>query len=97
MSISKQLAAVIDPDWDLNQKLKKIAQWLDATHNIELYFCQILGKRWSFIAGRSDLYAPQRKVCLTDQYGMVLEDKQLSEKQLEQLTKAVRRIIINHA
>jgi len=96
MSISEQLTALIDPDWDLDQQLNKIAQWLYKTHNTELYFCQILGKRWSFIAGRSELYIPQRKIRLTDQYGMVLGETPLNENQLKHLIQAIRRIIINH-
>ena len=57
----------------LEDHLDRIAQQILDTYGVEVWFAEILGRRWSYVAGRKQEGAllPTRRIELTGRYGMV--------------------------
>jgi hypothetical protein len=60
-------------------RLDEFAQQLKIQYGIRLYFCEIIGKRWSFIAGDKTLDIPQHQIKLNNHFGMMTAEIPVSE------------------
>jgi hypothetical protein len=90
MSSFKEKKIELNNNFSLIDKLNIIADHFQDNYQLEMYFCEIIGKRWSFIAGRSDSYLPQKKIKLYKNLGMVVDDNKLSEELVRDLTDVVK-------
>ena len=84
MSLSKEKIQVLET---LVKKFKEV-------YNFELYFCEILGNRWSFIAGDSLSYLPQTRVEITKNLGMIIDDSNIPDKDLENIIAIIKKEIL---
>ena len=71
--------------------LEKMVENFYEVYNIELYFCEIMGNRWSFIAGDSQSYLPQKRVVINENLGIILDDSSVSKKDIENILKIIRK------
>jgi len=68
----------------LNSKLTKIAKELSTHFDTEIYFCEIKGKRWSFVAGSGDIVNGSNRFQLNEKWG-IISDRELSQRNDNQL------------
>ncbi len=58
---------------DLRRYLEDLARVVAVKFRVKVWFAEILGRRWSYIAGeREDTFLPPVKVQLTEKMGVVL-------------------------
>ena len=55
----------------MEKQLDEIAIDLESKYGIKVFFCKIIGNRWSFFAGDKDLDIPEHRISLNDNYGMM--------------------------
>lgn len=59
----------------LSAKLTMLAKELSAYLKTEIYFCEIKGKRWSFVAGSDKTVYGSMRLQLNDNWGIISERK----------------------
>jgi hypothetical protein len=57
------------------QNLNKIVQQIYTDQQVRCYFCQIIGKRWSFLTGDNDILAAPHKYTVTPILGIIADKK----------------------
>ncbi len=90
MSSFKEKKIELNNNFSLIDKLNIIVKHLQENYEVEVYFCEIIGRRWSFIAGDANSYLPQRRIELTKNLGIVVDDSDLSEEQVSGLVEVVK-------
>ena len=63
------------------EQLDEFVWHLKLQFGIQLYFCEIIGKRWSFFTGDKTLDIPQHKIVLNNHFGMMTAEIPVSEKE----------------
>ncbi|MCF7912994.1 MAG: hypothetical protein K9M99_10730 [Candidatus Cloacimonetes bacterium] len=58
--------------------LNDIIQEIYAEQQVRCYFCQIIGKRWSFLTGDNDILAAPVKYIITPFLGLIA-DKEITD------------------
>jgi hypothetical protein len=53
------------------EQLNEFARQLNFKYGIQLYFCEIIGKRWSFFAGDKTLDIPHQQIILNNHFGIM--------------------------
>lgn len=81
MSLSKEII----------NKLEDLVQVFQKEYNVELYFCELLGNRWSFVAGDAQSYLPQRRERITENLGVIVDDSGISEEVVEKIIKLTQK------
>jgi hypothetical protein len=72
------------------EKLEEIVIQFKQKYDIDFYFCEIIGARWSFVAGDAHSYLPQKRVVINDTLGMLIDDSVVGEKDLENIIDIIR-------
>lgn len=73
-------------------RLNQLSDFMKDKYDIELYFCQIWGRRWSYFAGRSDIFRAMKKIKLTENMGLVM-DSHLPNSVEEKLVKLSKKVL----
>ena len=75
--------------------LSEISEHVYEHFGINLWFVEILGRRWSYIAGRtSPSFSPPEHIQLNEQYGLLADEwQELPEDQREHLVNWLKRIV----
>jgi len=81
MSLSKEIIQVLE------RMVKKFQE----AYNIEMYFCEVMGNRWSFIAGDTHGYLAQRREIITKNLGVMIDDSSVTDKDIENVVKIIRK------
>lgn len=89
MSSFKEKKIELNNNFSLIDKLNIIVEHFRENYDVEVYFCEIIGKRWSFIAGKANSYLPQRRIQMTENLGLVIDDSNLSEPQINKLIDVI--------
>lgn len=58
--------------------LNKIVEEIYQDQQVRCYFCKIIGKRWSFIAGDNDILAAPHKYTVNETLG-IIADKEIAD------------------
>jgi len=75
------------------EKLDDIAIWIYQNYKIKLYFCKILGKRWSFYAGLNNLIVPEERIKITDKWGIFVDKINVEEDTWDEILCSIKRVI----
>ena len=73
-----------DESLSLVEKLAKIAADLNDSYGFKIYFCEIIGKRWSFVAGSGDIVNGTHRFKITENCG-IISDRELPQDDDTQL------------
>jgi len=76
-----------------NDTLEKITEWVYIEFQVNIYFCEIKGKRWSFIAGRQNVLSAPNRIKVNDHIGIIAEDNDIQDDTWNTLTSAINRIL----
>lgn len=67
------------------EKLECIAQEIYEKYDIKIAFCEIFGKRWSWFAGTHECFISHKRMRISEDLGVIVEDKCLGESFLKEL------------
>jgi len=92
----KQLREICDDDkLSLKTKLARISEGLRSFLKVGICFCEIKGKRWSYVAGSGAAICGNNRIRLTDNWGIVTE-RNLSLNENFQAYLGILRKIVTH-
>lgn len=69
--LSDSVVAIFEKYTDRKQQLHALASFLKKNYDIRVYFCEIIGSRWSFVAGDNTLDIPEHRIKINKNYGMM--------------------------
>ncbi len=74
------------------EKLSLISKEVKEKFGVTVWFAEILGKRWSYIAGEKsdDIFMPPERIKLSERLGAVVEFDEISDEELEEIVKFLR-------
>lgn len=78
---------------NINERLNAIADRLKVTTGISLYFCEIIGARWSFCAGDISLDIPEHRIKIADNYGIMTGEINISKNQWTNILDLLTRFV----
>jgi len=74
------------------EKLEVIAEEIYSRYGVRVWFSEVLGKRWSHIAGWGGYDpTPVHRVLLSPRYGMTIEEERVPEKERKVLLNFIKR------
>jgi hypothetical protein len=79
---------------DFLDKLSEISREIKEKFGVCVWFAEILGRRWSYIAGEKgeeDLFMPPERVQLSERLGAVIECGDIPEDKLDEIISFLRR------
>jgi len=74
----------------LKDQLNEIAENLKAKYGVKVFFCEIIGKRWSFYAGDMTLDIPDHRFSLTSGLGMMTGKISCKEEEWKKVIKSIK-------
>jgi len=77
----------------LNSKLTKIAKELSTHFDTEIYFCEIKGKRWSFVAGSGETVYGSWRLQLNNRWGIISTRDLAKESDIYLINDMIRGIL----
>ena len=80
---------------DLKTKLDRLAEIVSEQFGVDFYFCEVIGKRWSFFAGREDVYMPLTRIEITEKYGIIIDDTNISKTTISDIVIMIKKIMQN--
>jgi len=54
-------------------KMNQLSHILKTEYDIELNFCNLMGKRWSYFAGEKDLFRATKRIKLNNSFGIITD------------------------
>lgn len=95
-TISQELQEILLASIGIYEQFKTIAQWLDQRFNVQVYFCEITGPRWSYITGKKISSTPIYKTILSHHYGMITGTVRVEHQQWHEIIIAINNTIEEH-
>ncbi len=94
-SICDRLRQINTANEPLTQRLSAMLELLQRETGLRGYFCQIWGKRWSYVAGDITLaFAPVRRQ-LSPRYGIFYEqNSNIDDKLMEEILQTIKQILM---
>ncbi len=92
--IYNALKNICGSDKSQKQKLHDVAEWVYRNRGVKLYFCEILGSRWSFFSGFDGMIVPEERIKITDTFGILVEKSSADCHNWDEILSAVKRIIM---
>jgi len=83
----------LNGELQLNTKLTKIANELSAHFDAEIYFCEIKGKRWSFVAGSGDTVYGSHRFQLNEKWGIISDHELTQDSDNQLIINMIRGIL----
>ncbi len=90
---SKEIDKISNQFSNINERLNAIADRVKASTGISIYFCEIIGSRWSFCAGDITLDIPEHRIKISDNYGMMTGEIYVSEKEWTKILNLLKKFI----
>lgn len=81
-SISEEITRLAENSTNILEMFSEISAFLCREYSVKMYFCKITGqRRWSWIAGDSDILFASRKMQINENYGIITDSSEkLDEK-----------------
>jgi hypothetical protein len=74
----------------LKKQLDEIAIELESKYGIKVYFCEIIGNRWSFFAGDKTLDIPEHRIPLNDSFGIMTGEISCRQEEWEKILEDIK-------
>jgi len=82
---------------DLKEGLCQVAALIKRNYGVSVWFVEILGKRWSYLAGEEEMISPlssNERVKIDERFGLIADRwKEIPEKDRRKIIASVKRII----
>lgn len=89
MYLFDELHAVFEKHNEQKAQFNALAAILNRECGIQVYFCEIIGVRWSYVAGDRTLDIPEYRIKINERYGLMAGEILCSESQWQQILKAL--------
>lgn len=89
----KDISEITSKFSDINEQFNAIAEKIKITTNTDIYFCEIIGARWSYCAGAKNLDVPEHRILLTEKYGIMTGEILVSEDKWENILKILKEFL----
>ncbi|MDD2387248.1 MAG: hypothetical protein PHP52_10755 [Bacteroidales bacterium] len=90
---SKDILEISNQFSNINERLNAIADRLKETTGISLYFCEIIGSRWSFCAGDMTLDIPEHRIKISEKYGIMTGEISMPENQWTKILNSLKEFV----
>ncbi|MBE9468022.1 MAG: hypothetical protein IMY72_06835 [Bacteroidetes bacterium] len=94
-SLYNDLKKIVDSGTDLKDELNAITEYIYKKYNLRSYFCKIFASRWSFFAGDNDIYLSVKRFKISNEFGLIIEDKNVENEKVEILIKNLKLLLKN--
>jgi hypothetical protein len=81
-SLSKRIIDICERNKNLNSALDDFHRFIKKEYDTQISFCEIYGKRWSFLTGSEKGYNTKERLKINDSYGLIYEKGQFSGDRL---------------
>jgi len=92
-SLSDRIIDISKNNKNLNSALDEFYNLLKKEYDIQISFCEIYGKRWSFLTGSEKDYNPKERLKINNSYGLIYEKGQLTREQLHKIKIWSKKIV----
>lgn len=86
----KDISEITSKSSDINEQFNAIAERIKIATSTDIYFCEIIGSRWSYCAGAKNLDVPEHRIQLTEKYGIMTGDISISENEWKNILKILK-------
>ncbi|MBN2600383.1 MAG: hypothetical protein JXR87_00155 [Candidatus Marinimicrobia bacterium] len=93
MSTKERIQKTKNSDLSRKGKLVLLAHELADHFKTDIYFCEIKGKRWSFVAGSDKTVYGSWRFQLNDRWGIISTRKLAEEKDIHLINDMIRGIL----
>ncbi|MEC9489764.1 MAG: hypothetical protein UMU04_02365 [Halanaerobiales bacterium] len=93
-STFKIIKTAVDPEEHLEENFRRISDILAENHDIQLYFCRVIGgRRWSFCSGYPGIISAKKRINIDDEFGLIIgRYENLSEEEWEKICELIRKL-----
>ncbi len=91
-SIFEQAQAIFLSNETVITRLNRLADLMSVDKSMKVSFCEIFGKRWSFVAGSRETPSFDQKITLSDHYGILVEGDLLSDEWIDFLKREFKHL-----
>ncbi len=90
--IYKELNKIYNQSDNKVGKLNLISDWILKEYDIKTCFCEIIGKRWSFIAGTNEFLVSEYSTKITDTLGIIAENIKIKQETWEKIINNIKNL-----
>lgn len=90
---SKDILEISHQFSTINERLNAIAERVKKGTGTSIYFCKIIGSRWSFCAGDISLDIPEHRIKISDSYGVMTDEIRISENEWRIILDLLKKFI----
>lgn len=76
-------------------KLNEITSELSLLFQMNVYFCEIKGKRWSFVAGSEKAIYTSNRFQLTDRWGIITDNISVDNDEWTLILELIRTFLVD--
>ncbi|MDD3049678.1 MAG: hypothetical protein PHR06_00880 [Candidatus Cloacimonetes bacterium] len=76
-------------------KMNQLSHILKTEYDIELNFCNLVGRRWSYFAGEKDLFRATKRIKLNNSFGIITDSFLVPELEEELITLSKQLFDLN--
>lgn len=76
-------------------KLNEITSELSSLFQMNVYFCEIKGKRWSFVAGSDSAVLASNRFQLTNSWGIITDNISVNDDEWTLILELMRAFLID--
>jgi ethanolamine utilization protein EutP (predicted NTPase) len=80
-------------DLPLKEKISLLAHDLKDYFHTDIYFCEIMGKRWSFVAGSGNIINGIHRLKLTNHWGIIADIDLTQNSDISLIINLIRKIL----
>lgn len=93
ISLSDFTSQIIDNNEELKSALEKFSQRISEKYNAKILFCELYGKRWSYLAGSEEDFATKQRYKINDFYGIIYEKRKFRDNEIREIIDLSENII----
>jgi hypothetical protein len=91
--IYKELEKISERSNNEKELLKLISKWIYNEFNIKTCFCEIIGKRWSFITVINELIITDYSSKITDNLGIITENISVKPDVWQEIISSLKQLL----
>ncbi|HCK99481.1 MAG TPA: hypothetical protein DHW42_05170 [Candidatus Marinimicrobia bacterium] len=83
----------INPELSFKSKLAALAHEIESIYKINVYFCEIKNRRWSFYAGSNEAILAPHHTRINEKWGIITDKISISDPEWESVIKFICKFI----
>jgi len=83
----------INPNLSLKSKLAALAHEIESIYRINVYFCEVKNRRWSFYAGSKEPILAPHHTRINEKWGVITDKISISDNEWATVIKSISKFI----